>query len=85
MNAALVVIFGFLILSIYLGIRAQKGKDMNLEQWTVGGRGFGSLLVYSRLSLLGICFGILVASCYLENSKRKKSDVTIRLVCKQVQ
>jgi SSS family solute:Na+ symporter len=46
MNAALVVIFGFLILSIYLGIRAQKGKDMNLEQWTVGGRGFGSLLVF---------------------------------------
>lgn len=46
MNAALVVIFGFLILSLYLGIRAQKGKDMNLEQWTVGGRGFGTLLVF---------------------------------------
>lgn len=46
MNAALVIIFGFLILSIYLGIRARKGKDMSLEQWTVGGRGFGTLFVF---------------------------------------
>ncbi|WP_047151789.1 sodium:solute symporter family protein [Aneurinibacillus tyrosinisolvens] len=46
MNAALIVIFGFLLLSLYLGIRAKKGKDMNLEQWTVGGRGFGALFVF---------------------------------------
>lgn len=46
MNAALVIIFGFLILSLYLGIRAKKGKDMDLEQWTVGGRGFGALFVF---------------------------------------
>lgn len=46
MNSALVVIFAFLILSIFLGIRAKKGKDMNLEQWTVGGRGFGTVFVF---------------------------------------
>jgi SSS family solute:Na+ symporter len=45
-NIALVIIFGFLLVSLYLGIRARKGKDMNLEQWTVGGRGFGTLLVF---------------------------------------
>lgn len=46
MNAALLIIFGFLALSLYLGIRARKGKDMNLEQWTVGGRGFGTIFVF---------------------------------------
>lgn len=46
MNAALIIIFGFLLLSLYLGIQARKGKDMNLEQWTVGGRGFGTLFVF---------------------------------------
>lgn len=46
MNASLFVIFGFLLLVIYLGIRAKKGKDMDLEQWTVGGRGFGTIFVF---------------------------------------
>ncbi|KAB2336717.1 sodium:solute symporter [Cytobacillus depressus] len=46
MNIALIIIFGFLLLSIFLGIQAQKGKDMTLEQWSVGGRGFGTLLVF---------------------------------------
>ncbi|SFA49898.1 solute:Na+ symporter, SSS family [Parageobacillus thermantarcticus] len=46
MNAALVIIFAFLLLSLYLGVQARKGKDMNLEQWTVGGRGFGTIFVF---------------------------------------
>ncbi|WP_019122362.1 sodium:solute symporter family protein [Brevibacillus massiliensis] len=46
MNAALTIIFAFLALSLVLGILARKGKDMNLEQWTVGGRGFGTLFVF---------------------------------------
>ncbi|QPA32317.1 sodium:solute symporter family protein [Thermaerobacillus caldiproteolyticus] len=46
MNVALLIIFAFLLLSLYLGIRARKGKDMNLEQWTIGGRGFGTLFVF---------------------------------------
>ncbi|MGG3639957.1 sodium:solute symporter family protein [Bacillus gobiensis] len=46
MNIALIIIFGVIILSILLGIQAKKGKDMDLEQWTVGGRGFGSLFVF---------------------------------------
>lgn len=46
MNIALLIIFSFLGFSIYLGIRAQKGKDMNLEQWSVGGRGFGTMFIF---------------------------------------
>ncbi|MGG0383444.1 sodium:solute symporter [Priestia filamentosa] len=46
MNASLFVILGFLLLAIYLGIRAKKGKDMDLEQWSVGGRGFGTIFVF---------------------------------------
>ncbi len=50
MNAALVIIFAFLLLSLYLGVQARKGKDMNLEQWTVGGRGFGTIFVFLLLA-----------------------------------
>lgn len=46
MNISLVVIFVFLLLAVFLGVRAKKGHDMNLEQWTVGGRGFGALFVF---------------------------------------
>ncbi|NOU88512.1 sodium:solute symporter family protein [Paenibacillus sp. LMG 31460] len=46
MNSALFIIFAFLLLSIYLGIRSTKGKKMSMEQWAVGGRGFGSLFVF---------------------------------------
>ncbi|QKG84723.1 sodium:solute symporter [Kroppenstedtia pulmonis] len=46
MNTALIMIFGFLTISLYLGIRARKGKEMDLEQWTVGGRGFGAIFVF---------------------------------------
>lgn len=46
MNIALLIILAFLLLSIFLGIRSSKGKDMDLEQWTVGGRGFGAIFVF---------------------------------------
>ncbi|TGV17885.1 sodium:solute symporter family protein, partial [Mesorhizobium sp. M00.F.Ca.ET.186.01.1.1] len=46
MNIALAIIFAFLLLSFYSGIRARQGKDMNMEQWTVGGRGFGSIFIF---------------------------------------
>src|SRR6476620_1407638 len=43
---ALFIIILFLFLALFLGIRAQRGKDMNLEQWSVGGRGFGTIFVF---------------------------------------
>ena len=46
MNLALLIIFIFFVLAIFLGIRSAKGKDMTLEQWTVGGRSFGALFVF---------------------------------------
>jgi SSS family solute:Na+ symporter len=46
MNAALIIIALTVLGILYLGIRARRGRDMNLEQWTVGGRGFGALLVF---------------------------------------
>lgn len=61
MSVSILIIFGCLFLSLYLGIRARRGKDMNLEQWTVGGRGFGTLFlillmageIYSTFTFLG--------------------------------
>lgn len=46
MNIALVIIFASLVFAIFLGVRARRGKDMDLEQWTVGGRGFGTIFVF---------------------------------------
>jgi len=45
-NSALIVILAFLLISLYFGIRAKQGKQMNLEQWTIGGRSFGTLFVF---------------------------------------
>ncbi|RNB88456.1 sodium:solute symporter family protein [Brevibacillus nitrificans] len=61
MNVTTIIIFCFLVLSLYLGIRARQGKDMSLEEWTVGGRGFGPIVmlvllageIYSTSTFLG--------------------------------
>lgn len=50
MNIALIIIFGCLLLSLLLGILARRGKDMDLEQWTVGGRGFGPIIIMILLA-----------------------------------
>jgi SSS family solute:Na+ symporter len=46
MSPALVVIALFLALSFALGLLARRGRTMSLEQWSVGGRGFGALFVF---------------------------------------
>src|ERR671933_1261468 len=50
MNIALVIIALFLILALVLGIQARRGRDMDLEQWTVGGRGFGTVFIFLLLA-----------------------------------
>jgi solute:Na+ symporter, SSS family len=46
MNAALIIIAATIAGVLCLGLLARRGKDMDLEQWTVGGRGFGTILVF---------------------------------------
>src|SRR3954447_23238615 len=46
MNVALLVIVAFLVLAVGLALRARRGRDMDLEQWTAGGRGFGTIFVF---------------------------------------
>ena len=46
MNLALPILAFFLALSLALGLLARRGRTMGLEQWTVGGRGFGTLFVF---------------------------------------
>ncbi|MDE1933967.1 sodium:solute symporter [Bradyrhizobium sp.] len=50
MSAALPFIAGAALLALVLGFLARRGKDMNLEQWTVGGRGFGAIFVFLLLA-----------------------------------
>jgi SSS family solute:Na+ symporter len=45
-SPALAVLASFLALSMGLGLLAQRGKAASLEQWSVGGRGFGTLFVF---------------------------------------
>ena len=46
MSSALVIIAAVTLFALYLGVRARRGHDMNLEQWTVGGRSFGTAFVF---------------------------------------
>ncbi len=48
--SALAIIAATAAVALALGLRARHGKDMNLEQWTVGGRGFGSVFVFLLLA-----------------------------------
>ena len=44
--SALVIIAIVTAFALWLGVRARHGHDMNLEQWTVGGRSFGTAFVF---------------------------------------
>jgi SSS family solute:Na+ symporter len=46
MSAALIIIGATILAVLGLGLLARRGQDMDLEQWTVGGRGFGTILVF---------------------------------------
>jgi len=45
-SPALIVLAAFFVVAVGLGLAARRGHDMNLEQWTLGGRGFGAILVF---------------------------------------
>jgi SSS family solute:Na+ symporter len=46
MSVALLVIIAFGAVAIGLALVARRGRDMDLEQWTAGGRGFGAIFVF---------------------------------------
>jgi len=45
-SAALVIIAAFFALAVVLGVYARRGRTMSLEQWSLGGRGFGAIFVF---------------------------------------
>src|SRR3954453_13526835 len=46
MNVALAIIAVCGAVAIALALRARRGHDMDLEQWSVGARGFGTIFVF---------------------------------------
>lgn len=46
MNAALAIIAFFFVVAVALALLARRGHEMSLEQWSVGGRGFGPVFVF---------------------------------------
>ncbi|WP_042345148.1 sodium:solute symporter family protein [Bacillus massiliigorillae] len=50
MNISIVIIGSFLVLAIILGLFARKGQDMDMEQWAVGGRSFGTIFIFVLLA-----------------------------------
>jgi SSS family solute:Na+ symporter len=50
MNTAMIIISAAFVLAIVVGISARGGHKMSLEQWSIGGRGFGALFVFVLLA-----------------------------------
>ena len=50
MSSALIIIAATALVALGLGLGARAGRTMGLEQWTVGGRGFGFILVFLLLA-----------------------------------
>lgn len=50
MNIAVWILSGVWLCVLGLGLLARRGRVMNLEQWTVGRRGFGGLLIFFLLA-----------------------------------
>jgi SSS family solute:Na+ symporter len=50
MSIALVLIALSAVLALVLGMSARRGHTMKLEEWTVGSRGFGAVLVFLLLA-----------------------------------
>ena len=50
MSIALILIALSAVLALVLGMSARHGHKMKLEEWTVGGRGFGAILVFLLLA-----------------------------------
>jgi solute:Na+ symporter, SSS family len=50
MTAALALIALAALAALALGLVARGGREMDLEQWAVGGRGFGWILVFLLLA-----------------------------------
>lgn len=46
MNSALIIIFLFAAIALYLGIRATFGKKMSVDEFAVGNKGFGTLFIF---------------------------------------
>ena len=46
MNASILIIAAFAVFALAIGVMARRGRKLTLEQWAVGGRGFGSLLTF---------------------------------------
>ncbi|KAB2329349.1 sodium:solute symporter family protein [Cytobacillus depressus] len=46
MNSALLIIFFVAAVALYLGIRATRGKEMNVNEFAVGNKGFGTLFIF---------------------------------------
>lgn len=46
MSPALIIILAVIVFSSFIGIYAGKRVKMNLEEWTVGGRRFGAVIIW---------------------------------------
>jgi SSS family solute:Na+ symporter len=44
--AAMAIILATILMAAVIGIYSGRRREMNLEQWTVAGRGFGLIFVW---------------------------------------
>lgn len=78
MNVSLSITLSFLLFALFLGVWAHRGKQMDMEQWCVGGRKFGPVFIFvllageifttfTFLGASGMAYGIGIPAIYAFN------------------
>ncbi|MDP1442135.1 sodium:solute symporter family protein [Priestia megaterium] len=76
MNISLTIMIAFVVVCMYWAIKAGRGKNENMEEWALGGRGMGAIITFFLLAgefftafsltgLVGLAYNSGIATLYI--------------------
>ena len=76
MNISITIMIAFVIVCMYWAIKAGRGKNGNMEEWALGGRGMGAIVTFFLLAgefftafsltgLVGLAYNSGIATLYI--------------------
>ncbi|WP_066389106.1 sodium:solute symporter family protein [Neobacillus mesonae] len=76
MNISITIMIAFVIVCMYWAIKAGRGKNGNMEEWALGGRGMGAIITFFLLAgefftafsltgLVGLAYNSGIATLYI--------------------
>ncbi|UED82193.1 sodium:solute symporter family protein [Lysinibacillus sp. CD3-6] len=76
MNISITIMISFVIVCMYWAIKAGRGKNENMEEWALGGRGMGAIVTFFLLAgefftafsltgLVGLAYNSGIATLYI--------------------